>query len=100
MTADVFRFSIAPDVPLSEAELTLQLATFAAEGLFGAARVRLDFGYHLDPNRHAILLDGTKESGAAVVRIFTGLLLREFGEEAFRVDRVSSQSRHHQEAAA
>lgn len=94
MNVDVFRFSISPDVSLDEAEMTLQLATFAAEGLFGTARVRLDFGYHLDPNRHAILVDGTKEAGAAVVKVFAGLLLREFGEDAFRVERIGSH--HHQ----
>lgn len=100
MTADVFRFSISNDVPLVEAEMTLQLATFAAEGLFGSARVRLDFGYHLDTNRHAILVDGSKEAGAAVVKVFASLLLREFGEEAFRVERVCSQSHQPEEVAA
>lgn len=100
MTVDVFRFSFSSDVPLDEAEMTLQLATFAAEGLFGSARVRLDFGYHLDPHRHAILIDGTKEAGAAVVKVFVGLLLREFGEDAFRLERVGSQHHQSQEAAA
>lgn len=100
MTADVFRFSISPDVPLVEAEMTLQLATFAVEGLFGSAQVRLDFAYHLDPNRHAILVDGTKQVGAAVVKVFAGLLLREFGEVAFCVERVCCQSHQPQEVAA
>jgi hypothetical protein len=100
MTADVFRFLISPDVPLDEAEMTLQLATFAAEGLFGSARVRLDFGYHIDTNRHVILVDGTKEAGAAVVKVFAGLLLREFGEEAFRVERLRPSTHQPQEAAA
>lgn len=100
MAVDVFRFSISSEVPLDEAEMTLQLATFAAEGLFGAARVRLDFGYHLDPQRHAILVDGTAEVGAAVIRIFANLLFREFGEEAFRVERLDSNKRQPQEAAA
>ncbi len=101
MTVDVFRFSLSSEIPLEEAEMTLQLATFAVEGLFGMARVRLDVGYHLDPNRHAILVDGTTEVGATVVRVFVGLLLREFGEDAFQVDRVgSSATTVSQEAAA
>ncbi len=94
MTADVFRFSISNEIPLDEAEMTLHLATFAAEGLFGTARVRLEFGYHLDSNRHVILVDGSKEAGAAVVKIFIALLLREFGEEDFSIQRVPLSNSH------
>ncbi len=90
MTAGVFRFLFSTDVPLDEAEMTLQLATFAAEGLFGTPRVRLDFGYHVDADRQMLIVDGSKDVGATVVQVFTGLLLREFGEEAFRVERISS----------
>ena len=100
MTARVFRFSFSSDVPLDEAEMTLQLATFAAEGLFGMARVRLAFAYHVDAPRGVILVDGTRDVGAIVMHLFVGLLLREFGEEAFRVERVPSQQCHPQEAAA
>lgn len=90
MTVGVFRFTFVPDIPLDEAEMTLQLATFAVEGLFGAARVRLDFSYYVDANHHAIFADGTTEVGAAVVRVFTALLLREFDDDSFRVQRVYS----------
>jgi len=100
MTACVFRFSFSTDVPLDEAEMTLQLATFAAEGLFGMARVRIDFSYHVDAARRAILVDGTKEVGATIVQVFAGLLLREFGDDGFRVERMPSQQQHQQEAAA
>jgi hypothetical protein len=100
MTARVFRFSFSSDVPLDEAEMTLQLATFAAEGLFGMARVRLDFAYHVDAARHAILVDATHEVGSAVVKLFVGLLLREFGEDAFRVEPMQSVERQRKEAAA
>jgi hypothetical protein len=100
MTARVFRFSFSPDVPLDEAEMTLQLATFAAEGLCGMARVRLDFAYHVDAAQGAIVLNGTRDVGAIVVHLFVGLLVREFGEDAFRVERVASQQQQPQEAAA
>ena len=91
MTACVLRISFANEVPLEEAEMTLQLATFAAEGLFGAARVRLDFSYHIDAERRMILADGTSEVGITVVRMYAGLLLREFGDDAFRVERAKHQ---------
>lgn len=101
MSVDVFRFRFSPVVPLVEAEMSLQLATFAVEGLFGPARVRLDVGYHVDEPRKTILVDGTNEVGATVVRVFTGLLLREFGEDSFKVERVGpSSTQTPKEAAA
>lgn len=88
MTVDVFRFEFGPSVPLPEAEMTLQLAMIAVEGLVGQARVRLDAAYHLDEPRRTIIVDGTTPIGAALVRVFTGLALREFGEDAFCVRRA------------
>lgn len=88
MTGGVFRFSFCSDVPLHEAEMTLHLAIFAAEGLFGTARTRLDFGYIPDVAQHSLLVDGSQLVGASIVRMYVGLLLREFGEGMFRVHRV------------
>jgi hypothetical protein len=85
MNRTVYRFTFSKAADLGEAEATLHLALFASEGLFGPARVRLEFGYRLDSARNAILVDATTEVGAAVVRVFTSLLLREFGEDNFEV---------------
>lgn len=89
MTTDVFRFEFEPSVQLAEAEMSLHLAMYAVEGLFGEARVRLDASYQLDDARRAITVDGSTEVGAAIVKVFTRLLGREFGEDAFCVRRVS-----------
>lgn len=88
MTADVYRFEMGKTVPLNEAEQSLHLALIAVQGLFGQARVRMDAAYHVDESRRVIVVDGTTEVGAALVRVFTELLLREFGGTAFRVRRV------------
>jgi len=88
MTADVFRFLISRDLPLDDAEVTLQLAVIAAESLFGSSQIRLDFSYHLDRVQHSIVLDGTTETGAAIVKIFTGFLQREFRPEDFQIQRI------------
>ncbi len=89
MTIDVYRFEFERSVPLTEAEMSLHLSLFAVEGLYGQARVRLDAGYHIDERRRAIVVDGTTEVGAAVVRVFTSLLLHEFGSDGFSVRRVA-----------
>lgn len=100
MTDDSYRFLFDHDIELDDAEMSLHLAIFAVEGLFGQARVRLDAGYALDPERHALVIDATTEVGAHLVRIFTGLLVREFGEESFRVEHVLSSPQEPCEPAA
>jgi len=88
MTSGGYRFLLKPDVPLDEAEMSLQLAILAAEGLFGGARVRMEAGYRLDEPQRGLLVDANTEVGSAVVRIFTAFLTREFGETRFEVRRI------------
>ena len=92
MTREVFRFEFEPAVPLTEAEMSLHLAMYAVEGLFGEARVRLEAAYHLDEARRTITVDGTAEVGAAIVKVFTRLVSREFGDDGFHVRRVEASS--------
>ncbi len=87
----VFRFQFEPRVPLSEAEMSLHLAMFAVEGLYGEARVRLEATYGVDEGRRSITVDGGMEVGAAVVKVYTRLLSREFGEDSFRIQRVGQR---------
>lgn len=93
MNRTVYRFTFSRAVDLAEAEATLHLALYASEGLFGLARVRLECGYRLDAARNAILVDATTEVGSVVTRIFTSLLLREIGEDAFKVRAVEAEPR-------
>lgn len=90
MDADAYRFEFEPHVSLSDAEASLHLALFAIEGIFGRAQVRLDARYELDEDGHAVVLDTTSLVGETALRVFTGLLLREFGEDAFRVRRADA----------
>ena len=88
MLTDVFRFRFASPTALVEAEATLQLSILAAEGLFGEASVRTDASYHVDVPRAMLLVDGGTACGAAVVRIFTVFLIKEFGADGFAVRRI------------
>lgn len=90
MSRIVYRYTFADDVPGRDVEETLALAVLAAETLHGAARVRLDASYHLDPAHSVCVIDATTDTGQAVARLFTGLLTREFGERAFTVRRVTA----------
>lgn len=88
MNANGIRFELGSHVSLTDAEMSLHLAMFAVEGLFGRARVRLDADYEIDEPQHQIVVDAGTEIGAVLVRVFTALLLREFGEDSFAVSRV------------
>jgi hypothetical protein len=88
MNTEAFRFELASSIPIAEAEMSLHVGLFAIEGLFGEARTRLEAGYHLDEAHNVIVVNGSGEVGAALVKVFTGLLLREFGEDAFTVRRI------------
>ena len=92
MTINVYRFEFDRSVSLTEAEETVQLAGMAVEGLFGTARVRMDFSYHVDEPHCTIFIDGTTEVGDAIVKVFTSLALREFGQNAFRVHRLEMRA--------
>jgi len=88
MRPAVYRFTFEKKTPLIEAEMSLHLAMIAVEGLLGQATVRMDASYHVDEPRNVIIVDGTTPVGAAVVRVFTAFLIREFGNDAFNVRRV------------
>lgn len=88
------RFQVDDNISLNDAEMSLHLAMFAVEGLFGRARVRLDAEYELNEQDHAIDVDGSTEVGAMIARVFTGLLLREFGEDSFQIQRMTPSILH------
>ncbi len=100
MTTGTYRFTFGNDIELTDAEATLHLAMIAAEGLFGNALVRMDVSFAVDQAGRNLTVDGTTAVGATVVRMFTSLLLREFGEDAFTVRRVKASSPDQAEAAA
>lgn len=89
MRPNIFRFTFGSKAHLSEAEATHHLAMLAAEGLFGQARVRLDFGYHVDTPRSTLIVDGCTPTGDAIVRVFTAFLVDEFAGDGFAVRRVA-----------
>lgn len=85
-----YRFQFSPDVDLEEAQSTLRLTLLAAEGLHGEARVRTEVSFSVEPMRAEICLSGAAPVAETVTRIFTSLLLHEFGRDAFVVRRESS----------
>ena len=88
MSRQIRRYSFSASVPADDIENTLAMAVFAAEGLHGQSRVRLEATYCFDPEKRACVIDAESEIGRDICRMFTGFAIREFGESAFTVCRV------------
>jgi hypothetical protein len=84
-TLGIYRFSFDETTGMQEVHLCMLLAISAAEGVYGAARVRLEFGYCADDVKRTLVADGRSEVGYDAICMFTALLLREPGLETFRI---------------
>lgn len=90
MSQDVYRYSFDEKTSLPEVRDSLMLAVLSAEGIHGRARVRLDAAFYLDEKKRACVVDAATPVGQTIAQIFTGLLTREFGEDAFTVERLTA----------
>ncbi len=88
MINKAYRYRFRADIDLPDAEMTLHLAIMAVEGLYGAARVRMDMAYVVDETICVIVIDGSTKIGQAINSIFTAFVLREFAPGACDVRRV------------
>ncbi|MFB3882533.1 MAG: hypothetical protein ACE149_14795 [Armatimonadota bacterium] len=89
MKPAVYRFEFDESVPMAGVSSSMAVALFAAEGLCPAVLIHLGFAYTLDEERHCLVADARSWAGQLVTRIFAALLLREFGETAFRAEPVA-----------
>ncbi len=80
-----FQFRFGPRVELDEVHDSLVLSLMASEGLHGRTRVQLEANFHLDRDERTCTVQAETEVGRDLVRIFTALLTRQFGEDGFRV---------------
>ncbi|MFM7165227.1 MAG: hypothetical protein ACKO3T_08260 [Planctomycetaceae bacterium] len=101
MTKQLYRYRFTAEVPIGDVEASFLLAVLATESLHGEAQTRLDAAHHLDPNTRDLVIDAGTQVGRDLNRLFTGFIAREFGSDAFVVDRVTEhQHRHQKEFAA
>jgi hypothetical protein len=89
MTVDAYRYVFQAAVPAVEIESTLVLSILAVEALHGESQTRLDAGHAFDGGMRVVVIDAGTAVGKDLNRVFIGFVTREFGPEAFRVERVT-----------
>lgn len=100
MNHELYRYSFTSDVPIEEVEASLLLAILATECLHGEAQTRLDAAHHLNAIKRTCAIDADTPVGRDINCLFTGFLSREFGADAFTVERITNQPHPIQENAA
>src|SRR5262245_45178419 len=91
MPTNVYRYVFHDDVPAAEVEATLLLSLLAVEALHGEAEVRLDGGHAFDAARNVCVVDAGTAVGRDLARLFTQFVRREFGDDAFTVERLAAR---------
>jgi hypothetical protein len=87
--SEKLRFAFKDGTDRAAVEEDLALAIFAAECVFGKARVRMEASYAVADDGRACLIDVGGEAGEAAARVFTGLATVRIGEDAFSVKRLN-----------
>jgi len=92
----VCRFKFPEVLDREIIETQLALAIIAAECTFGQPRVRISAAYCVSPasktaagkKKPQVAIDVSTEVGEHIAQVFTGLMIRQLGEDKFTVDRV------------
>ena len=88
MPKEVYRYRFMDDVDLEDLESTLTLTVMAVESLHGESQTRLDVSHLLDSETRTCVVDASTLAGRDFNRLLVGFLQREFGDDAFEVERV------------
>jgi hypothetical protein len=85
-----YRYEFDPSVPFDEIEASMALAIVGVEALHGEPEVQLNPVHALDESTRRCVIDAESDIGRDLNRLFLGYVRREFGADAFRVQRISN----------
>lgn len=89
MAREIYRYVFNDTVPFAEVLATVDLALIAVESIHGESRSRLDARFSDDAAKRSVVIDAGTDVGQALNQVFVGYVRREFGETAFRVERLN-----------
>lgn len=98
MAKNIYRYKFIDTAPPEEIEASLLLAVLATESLHGESQVRLDAAHYFDFQKRVGVIDARSTVGRDLNRLFTGFIGREFGPDAFKVERITDFSPQTKEA--
>ena len=87
MNKTIYHYQIKDGVLMSAVKDSLLLSIMASESLFGRPRINLEARFRLERVSRVCIIDIGTKVGETIARVFTGLLIREFGEQAFKVEK-------------
>ena len=90
-SAMVYKFTVPKRGNAEILKAILTLAVRETELIYGRARLKLETDYKLAPNRPVCLIEGGTECGEHMAKLMSGFLIKQFGENGFRVDRLPKQ---------
>lgn len=94
MTVSRYRYIFDRAVPYEEVCDTLHLALLAVVSMHGETRVRLECDFERDEFAHAVVIDATSDISRQLNEIFSGFVAREFGDDAFVIQRPPGRAVH------
>jgi hypothetical protein len=87
--AVVYRFTLAKGGSRKELEALLLLAVRETELVFGRAQRKLETDYRLSRSKAACTIEGGSECGEYLAKLLSGFLIKQVGEDGFRVERLA-----------
>jgi hypothetical protein len=91
MMAEICKFSFKRPLSKEAIEERIALAIVTAECVFGQAKVRLHAGYTATADKAVI--DVSSAVGEHIAQVFTGLMIRQLGEESFTIERLTAKEK-------
>jgi hypothetical protein len=89
--SEVIKFKFPGPLDREIIETQLALAIVATECTFGQPKVRVNAAYYLSKKKPLVVIDVSTEVGEHIAQVFTGLMIRQLGEDKFTVDRIRSK---------
>jgi hypothetical protein len=93
MSESSYRYTIEPNVPIEEVEITLLLSILGVEALYGESQARLDIGHAFSADRRSVVIAADTAVGRDLNKLFAGFLAKEFGAGSFTVERFERTAR-------
>lgn len=90
MTQETYKYRFDQTVPAQDLEDTFMLALLAVESLHSRSRVCMECRFLIDKHNRTCIIHAATTVGRDLACIFTGFVTCEYGERAFRIERIAS----------